>query len=247
MRLSNKVAIITGAGAGIGKASASIFAREGAKVVVADINDEDGGSTVDAITAGGGNAVFVHTDVSLAADVKSLMAVTMDAFGKIDILFNNAGTGQKLMKLEETDESHWDLIHNVNLKSVFLGMKYVLPHMKKAKSGVIINTGSMSGVRPRMYSAAYVSTKAAINMLTKAVALEVAADNVRVNCINPVVTVTTMLNNLTEEERQAWAKTIPLGRIAQPEDMAYAALYLASDEASMVTGISFDVDGGRGI
>ena len=247
MRLSNKVAIITGAGAGIGKASASLFAREGAKVVVADINDKDGRNTVDTIKADGGEAIFVHTDVSIAADAENLMTVTTDAFGKIDILFNNAGIGQNLMKIEETEESHWDMINNVNLKGVFLGMKYVLPYMKKTKSGVIINTGSMSGVRPRMYAAAYVSTKAAIIMLTKAVALEVAADNIRINCINPVVTATTILNSLTEEEKQAWAKTIPLGRIAQPEDIAHAALYLASDEASMVTGISLDVDGGRGI
>jgi 3-oxoacyl-[acyl-carrier protein] reductase len=247
MRLSNKVAIITGASAGIGKASGYLLAREGAKVVVADINDKDGRNTVDTIKASGGEAIFVHTDVSVAANVKNLMAATIDFFGKIDILFNNAGMGQKLMRIEDTDESYWDLFHNVNLKGVFLGIKYVLPYMKKAKSGVIINMGSMSGVRPRMYAATYASTKAAVIMLTKAVALEVAADNIRINCINPVVTATTILNSLTEEERQAWAKTIPLGRVAQPDDIAYAALYLASDEASMVTGISIDVDGGRGI
>jgi len=247
MRLLNKVAIITGAGAGIGKASGYLFAREGAKVVVADINDEDGRNTADTIKASGGEAIFVHTDVSKAVDVENLVTATIDTFGKIDILFNNAGIGQKLMSIEDTDESYWDLIHNVNLKSVFLGMKYVLTYMKRAKSGVIINTGSMSGVRPRMYSATYASTKAAVIMITKAVALEVAAEGIRINCINPVVTATTILNSLTEEERQGWANSIPLGRIAQPEEIAYAALYLASDEASMVTGISLNVDGGRGI
>ena len=247
MRLPDKVAIITGAGAGIGKASGYLFAGEGAKVVVADINDKDGTNTADSIKASGGEAIFVHTDVSKAADVENLMTATIDAFGKIDILFNNAGIGQKLMSIEDTDESYWDLFHNVNLKSVFLGMKYVLPYMKKAKSGVIINTGSMSGVRPRMYAATYASTKAAVIMVTKAVALEVAADNIRINCINPVVTATTIPDTLTEEERQAWAKSVPLGRIAQPEEIAYASLYLASDEASMVTGISMNVDGGRGI
>jgi len=247
MRLSKKVAIITGAGAGIGMACAKLFAGEGAKVVVADVDDLNGKSTAEKIKSGGGEAIFVHTDVSSAADVNNLMSTTVDAFGKIDILVNNAGIGQGLMKIEEIDESLWDRIHSINLKGVFLGMKYVLPHMKKAKGGVIINTGSMSGVRPRMFAAAYVSTKAAVIMLTKAAALEVAAENIRINCINPVVTATTILNSLTEEERQAWAKTIPLGRVAQPEDMAYAALYLASDEASMVTGISLDVDGGRGI
>lgn len=247
MRLPDKVAIITGAGAGIGKASGYLFAREGAKVVVADINDKDGTNAADMIKASGGEAIFVHTDVSKAADVENLMTATIDTFGKIDILFNNVGIGQKLMSIEDTDESYWDLFHDVNLKSVFLGMKYVLPYMKRAKSGVIINTGSMSGVRPRMYAATYASTKAAVIMVTKAVALEAAADNIRINCINPVVTATTILDTLTEEERQAWAKTVPLGRIAQPEEIAYAALYLASDEASMVTGISMNVDGGRGI
>ena len=247
MRLSKKVAIITGAGAGIGMACANLFSSEGAKVVVADVDDDKGKGAAERIKSGGGEALFVHTDVSSAADVNNLMSTTVDAFGKIDILVNNAGIGQGLMKIEEIDESLWDRIHSINLKGVFLGMKYVLPHMKKAKGGVIINTGSMSGVRPRMFAAAYVSTKAAVIMLTKAAALEVAAENIRINCINPVVTATTILNSLTEEERQAWAKTIPLGRVAQPEDMAYAALYLASDEASMVTGISLDVDGGRGI
>lgn len=247
MRLSNKVAIITGAGAGIGKASACLFAKEGAKVVVADIQEKDGRNTVDAIKEAGGEAIFVRTDVAVSADVQGLMAATVDAFGSIDILFNNAGLGQKLMKTDEIDEATWDLVHSVNLKGVFLGIRHALPYMKKAKGGVIINTGSMSAVRPRMYAAAYVSSKAAVIMLTKAVALEVAGDNIRVNCINPVVTFTTMMSRIPEEERQAWTETIPIGRMAKPDDMAYAALYLASDESSMVTGISLDVDGGRGI
>jgi len=247
MRLPDKVAIITGAGAGIGKATACLFAKEGARVVVADINEKDGKNTVDEIKATGGEGIFVRTDVAALTDVKNLMTTAVAAFGRIDILFNNAGVGQKLMPTEEIEESYWDLIHSVNLKGVFLGMKCVLPYMRKAKSGVIINTGSMSAVRPRMNAAAYVSSKAAVIMLTKAVALEVAGDNIRINCINPVVTFTTMMSSIPEEDRKAWAKTIPIGRIAQPEDMAHAALYLASDESSMVTGICLDVDGGRGI
>jgi 3-oxoacyl-[acyl-carrier protein] reductase len=247
MRLPEKVAIITGAGAGIGKASACLFAREGARVVVADIHEKDGRSTVEAIKKEGGEAIFVRTDVSVFAEVKKLMASSIDAFGRIDILFNNAGVGQKLMKTDELDEATWDLIHSVNLKGVFLGIHHVLPYMKKAKRGVIINTGSMSAVRPRVNAAAYVSSKAAVIMLTKAVALEVAADNIRVNCINPVVTFTTMMSTLSVEDQEAWARTIPIGHVAQPDDMAYAALYLASDESAMVTGISLDVDGGRGI
>lgn len=247
MRLPDKVAVVTGAGAGIGRASASLFGREGARVVVADINEHDGRGTVDAIKAAGGEAIFVRTDVSVSSEVEKLISAAVGSFGRIDILFNNAGMGQKLMRTDELDEATWDLIHNVNLKSIFLGMKYALPHMRKEKKGVIINTGSMAAVRPRMHAAAYVSSKAAVIMLTKAVALEVAGNNIRVNCINPVVTFTTMMKSIPEEERNAWARTIPIGRIAQPEDMANAALYLASDESSMVTGICLDVDGGRGI
>ena len=247
MRLLNKCAVITGAGAGIGRATACLFAREGARVVVADLNEKDGGGTVEAIRAAGGEAIFVRTDVALSSDVERLMSSAVETFGRIDVLFNNAGVGQKLMKTEELDEATWDLVLNVNLKGVFLGIHHVLPHMKKANGGVIINTGSMSAVRPRVHAAAYVSSKAGVIMLTKAVALEVAADNIRVNCINPVVTFTTMMRSLSEEDQKAWAKTIPIGRVAQPEDMANAALYLASDESSMVTGICLDVDGGRGI
>jgi 3-oxoacyl-[acyl-carrier protein] reductase len=247
VRLPDKVAVVTGAGAGIGRASASLFGREGARVVVADINEHDGRGTVDAIKAAGGEAIFVRTDVSVSSEVEKLISAAVGSFGRIDILFNNAGMGQKLMRTDELDEATWDLIHNVNLKSIFLGMKYALPHMRKEKKGVIINTGSMAAVRPRMHAAAYVSSKAAVIMLTKAVALEVAGNNIRVNCINPVVTFTTMMKSIPEEERNAWARTIPIGRIAQPEDMANAALYLASDESSMVTGICLDVDGGRGI
>jgi 3-oxoacyl-[acyl-carrier protein] reductase len=253
IRLAHKIAVITGAGSGIGRASAILFAKEGAKVVVADINDHGGEETVAAITSSGGEAVFVHTDVSKASDAENLIRATQDKFGKIDILFNNAGTPQKNTPLENIDESLWEQIYAVNVKSVFLTMKYAIPTMKEAGSGVIINLASMGGVRPLKGTNCYASSKAAVIHLTKAVALELAPSNIRVNFINPAAVDTPMLPqfrpegmDLKEFYKGAEA-SMPLGRIATPEDVAYAALYLASDESSILTGVGINVNGGRGI
>ena len=247
MRLANKVAIITGGGSGIGKASAYLFAKEGAKVVVAQRTHTTGEETAAVINSRGGEAIFIHTDVSVASDVEHLVKATKDRFGKIDILFNNAGIDVGDTPVETMEESLWDYIYAVNVKGAFLGAKYVVPEMKRAGGGVIINTASITGVRPRMRKSAYASSKAAVIMLTKALALELAPSNIRVNCINPVWTVTPMTEGASEEHKKARMSTIPLGRAAKPEDIAYAALYLASDESSMVTGASMNVDGGRGI
>lgn len=253
MRLANKVAIITGAASGIGRASAVLFSKEGAKVVVADIDDTGGKETVETIKTNGGEAIFVHTDVSESAQVKHLARVAVDTFGRIDILFNNAGISQSRADVEKIDELEWDRIFAVNIKGVFLGVKYVVPEMKKAGGGVVINTGSMSGVRPRLHIAAYASSKGAVNTFTKALAMEFATYKIRVNCINPVSTATPMEVRFRaqakdpEEARKRMISTIPLGREAQPEDIAYGALYLACDESSMVTGVSLNIDGGRGI
>lgn len=248
MRLINKVAIITGAGSGIGRASAYLFAKEGAKVVVADISNVNGEETVATIRTSLGKAIFVHTDVSVASEVEHLIRVTMDTFGGIDILFNNAGIDQKKIEIENIDESLWDRIYAVNVKSIFLTTKYAVPYMKKAGGGVIINTASISGIRPRMKMCAYGSSKGAVITLTKGLALELASRKIRVNCINPVGTDTPLLrHNHDEEGMKALISTIPLGHLAKPEDIAYAALYLASDESSMLTGICINVDGGRGI
>jgi len=178
-----------------------------------------------------------------------LVKVTLDTFGKIDILFNNAGIEQKYTDIGQMDELEWDRVFAVNLKGVFFGVKCVLPEMKRGGGGVIINTGSMMGVRVRPGFAAYVASKGAVNTLTKALAIELARYNIRVNCINPVATRTPMILrnigiNLKEEHLLS---TIPLGRLAEPEEVAYAALYLASNESSMVTGTSLNVDGGRGV
>jgi 3-oxoacyl-[acyl-carrier protein] reductase len=253
MRLVNKVAIITGASSGIGRASAILFAKEGAKVVVADIDDAGGKETASTIKSNGGEAIFVHTDVSKASDAENLTKTTEDKFGKIDTLFNNAGIPQRTMPITEVEEALWDRIYAVNVKSIFLTTKYAAPVMKDSGGGVIINTASVSGVRPRPGNIAYASSKAAVIHLTKALALELASANIRVNCINPVAADTPMLNLFFPAgadvggARKATVDTIPLGRLATPEDVAYAALYLASDESSMLTGTCIDVDGGRGV
>ena len=247
MRLTNKVAIITGSASGIGRASAYLFASEGAKVVIADVSDADGEEAVATIKSSGGEAIFVHTDVSVASEVERLVKAARDKFGKIDILFNNAGIPM-LAPLEDIEESLWDHIYAVNVKSVFLGAKYAVPEMKKVGGGVIINTASVAGVRPRLNVSAYSSSKGAVIALTRALAIELARDNIRVNSISPVWTkMTGMTEGFSEKMEERILSTIPLGRFNEPEDMAYAALYLASDESSMVTGININIDGGRGI
>jgi len=253
MRLANKVAIITGGGSGIGKTSAYLFAKEGAKVVVAQRTITTGEEAVATINSRGGEAIFVRTDVTRASEVEHLIRATMDTFGSIDILFNNAGIGQRPSAIENTDELVWDEIYAINVKGIFLAIKYAVPEMKKAGGGVIINTASIVGVRPGLSTAAYSSSKGAVIVLTKALALELAPHNIRVNCINPTATDTPLVRWFSAYDRD-WGEyqksiksTIPLGRLAKPEDSAYAALYLASDESSMLTGTCINVDGGRGI
>jgi 3-oxoacyl-[acyl-carrier protein] reductase len=247
VRLANKVAIITGAGAGIGRASAYLFAKEGARLVVADIDDACGEETVANIKTDGREAIFVHTDVSLASDVEHLVKTTKDKFGKIDILFNNAGISHDHGAIESIEEALWDYIYAVNVKSIFLSAKYVVPEMKKAGGGVIVNAASIAGIRPRPNMAAYTSSKGAVITLTKSLAIELAPYNIRVNCICPVATDTQPIRQLPEELRKVAISSIPLGRLGKPEEIAYAALYLASDESSMTTGINLNVDGGRDI
>jgi 3-oxoacyl-[acyl-carrier protein] reductase len=248
VRLSNKVALITGAGSGIGKASAILFSQEGAAVAAACRTLHNGQDTIDQIRKNGGRAVFIEADVSKAKDVERMIRATVDSFGRIDILFNNAGMAPLPIPTEELEEELWDRTMAVNAKGIFLGCKYAIPFMKAQGGGVIINTASASGVRPRPGTSAYCASKGAAITFTKALAIELASFKIRVNCINPVATDTPMSEWLaTSDNNKNVIATIPLGRFAQPAEIAYAALYLASDESSMVTGVALDVDGGRSI
>ena len=256
MRLANKVAIITGAASGIGRASAIMFAKEGAKVVVADINDPGGQETADMVRSNGGEAIYVHTDVAIPSEIEHLIKAAVDTFGKVDILFNNAGYYVWPHPLEEISEEEWDQTYAVNVKAIFFGAKYVVPEMKKVGGGVIINTASMAGIRPKARgNLSYASSKAAAIGLTKGLGLYLAPHNIRVNVINPTATETPLQRKFLgvetdeqfEEAKKQRVKAIPLGRAAKPEDIAYAALYLASDESSMLTGVCINVDGGTGV
>lgn len=253
MRLEGKTALVTGAGAGIGQAVAIMFAAEGAKITVVDIDASSGEETVDTIKQKGGKAQFVKADVTIAFDVERAIQKTIDIYRNLDILHNNAGLNMVPTPVEEIDEALWDKMMAINLKGVFLGCKYAVPIMKKQGAGVIINTVSILGVRPMVRITPYTAAKAGAIMLTKALAIELAPFNIRVNCISPVITEGTpqlirAIGNRDEEEaKDMMKKTIPLGRLGNPEDIAYAAVYLASDEASYVTGANWEVCGGRGV
>jgi len=246
-KLNGKVAIITGAASGIGKASALLFAREGAKVVVADVTDELGKETVKMINESGGKAIFVHTDVSKVEDVKSVVKTTVDTYGKLDIIFNNAGIEGVTADTANYPENVFDKVVAVNLKGVWLGIKYAVPELLKNGGGSIINTSSVAGLVAFAGSSAYNATKGGIIQLTKTAALEYAKQNIRVNCIAPGVIETPMIERYLKgqpEAKAAFVQIEPVGRLGKPEEIAKAALFLASDDSSFVTGIVLVVDGG---
>jgi len=252
MRLANKVALITGAGSGIGRATAELFAREGARVVVVDLVEPAGQETVQAIRAQGGEASFVRADVSVAEDVQTMIGRATDTHGRLDILFNNAGVPMGFTPIDEVDDCLFDRIMAVNVRSVHLACKHAVPVMKRQGGGVILNTASTAGIRPRPGLSAYCASKGAVIALTKALALELAPFKIRVVSINPVATDTPMLPGFfggmdPDEARARFIASVPMGRLNRPEDIAHAALYLASDEAEMVTGTAFEIDGGRDI
>lgn len=243
-RLDGKVATITGAGSGIGRATAVLFANEGAKVVVADWVAETGEETVRKIVEAGGEAIFVKTDVSRAESVKNMVQKTIDAYGKLDIIFNNAGVGGQVGPTEECTEENWDKVINVNLKGVWLGMKYAIPEMLKTGGGVIINTSSINADRGMPNLAAYTASKGGVLSLSRVTAVECAPKNIRVNCINPGPTASAMLLAQTEENLKHYIDFMPLHRMAAPEELARVALFLASDESSFVVGHALVADGG---
>jgi NAD(P)-dependent dehydrogenase (short-subunit alcohol dehydrogenase family) len=249
MRLQNKVALITGAGSGIGRATAELFAREGAKVVVADYDAEGGQLTVRSIKDRGGQAALVQADVSRASDAERMVRATLDAFGRLDILHNNAGIFVKPTPAHEMTEELWDRVFDINIKGVWLGCKYAVPELIKAGGGAIINTASMAGIRARPYTSAYCASKGAVVMLTKTLAIELAPYNIRVNCICPGAVNTPLIHQLGITQEQAASQALadqPIARYARPEEIAQAVLYLASEtESSYVTGHALQIDGGQ--
>jgi NAD(P)-dependent dehydrogenase (short-subunit alcohol dehydrogenase family) len=252
MRLKGKVAIITGAGSGLGRATALLFAGEGAKVVVAANREKDGEQTVKSIKEAGGDAIFAQVDVTKAADLEHAIKAAMDKYGKLDIMLNNAGTPGPGKLIADITEEEWNRVISVNLTGVFLGTKYAIPEMLKGGGGVIINVSSVAGVSPRRYTAAYSAAKAAVIQLTRVTALEYARKNIRVNCILPGPIDTPFFTKVAggDPEKIAIFKEmvrneVPLGRFARPEEIAQVALFLASDEASYITGAAFAADGGQ--
>jgi NAD(P)-dependent dehydrogenase (short-subunit alcohol dehydrogenase family) len=250
LRLEGKVAIITGAGSGMGKAAALLFVEEGAKIVAADYNPEGGKETVRLIREHGGEAVFIQADVSKASDAERMVRKAVEEYGRLDILYNNAGVC--LVKpLTDTAEDEWNRMIDINLKGTFLCSKYALPEMLKVRRGSIINVGSVLGLSGSSNFSAYSAAKGGIISLTLAMAAEYAPHNIRVNCICPATIATPMTEQTVqasenpEQKRREQKRQIPLGRIGEPREVAYVALFLASEESSFITGTILPVGGGE--
>ena len=253
MRFQNKSVVVTGAGSGFGAAIAARFAREGAKVLVADVNEEGGRGVTASITNEGGVARFFRADVSRAADVEAMIGDAVAAHGGLDVLVNNAGFSHRVMAMWDLPEHDFDRVFATNVKGVFLGCKYAVPAMKSRGGGVIVNTASIGAVAPRPGVTAYNATKGAVITLTRGLAVEVAPLKIRVNAVNPVAAETGFMktalgiDKLPPELKKQLLATVPLGRLAEPRDVAAAVAFLASDDAEFLTGVCLDVDGGRSI
>jgi 3-oxoacyl-[acyl-carrier protein] reductase len=247
MRLEGKIAIVTGGASGFGRGIAERFSREGARVIVADLN---GAAAAEVVQALGNGAVAVEADVTRKSDVQQVIATADEVFGGLDILVNNAGYTHKNQSLMTVNEGEFDRIYAVNVKSIYLTTLAGVPVMEKRGGGVIINTASTAGVRPRPGLTWYNGSKGAVITLTKSMAAELAPRNIRVNAINPVIGETGMLEQFmgvpdTPENRAKFLATIPLGRMSTPEDIANAALFLAEPSSNFITGVAIEVDGGR--
>ncbi len=249
MHLEGKLAIITGAATGIGRATALLFAREGAQVIIADTNEDDAQKTVAHIEGENGKAGFVRTDVSSAEDMQALMETAAEQMGGIDVIVNNAGA-QRSGAITDFEESEWDLLMRVNPKSCFLGAKYGVPYLRERGSGSIVNIASLAGLKGGPGMSAYSASKGAIIAFTRALAMELAPDNIRVNCVCPGW-IDTPFNQPAiefmggrEEQEKMVQQMVPLQRQGIPEEIAPGILYLASDASSYMTGQALVIDGG---
>jgi 3-oxoacyl-[acyl-carrier protein] reductase len=250
MRLKGKTALITGAGSGFGEGIAKTFAREGAKVAIVDIN-LDGAKRVAAEI--GAAAIAVKADVTSQADTEAAVKAAAElGGGRLDIVINNAGWSHKNKPIMEVTEDEFDKVYAINVKAIFHMSRAIVPHFRAKGGGVMINIGSVAGIRPRPGLTWYNSTKGAVNLLSRSMAVELAPDKIRVNCVAPVIGATGLLEQFmgmpdTPENRARFLATIPLGRFSTPDDIANACLYLSSDEAEFITGVVLEVDGGRTI
>jgi 3-oxoacyl-[acyl-carrier protein] reductase len=249
MKLKGKVALVTGAASGFGKGIAELFVAEGAKVAIVDLNEQ---GARDVAASLGDAGIAIGCDVADGAQVAAAVKQTSEAFGALDIVVNNAGWTNKNSPLMETDEATFRKIYNINVLSIFHMTKACVPVWRSQNGGVMINIGSVAGIRPRPGLTWYNSSKGAVNLMTKSLAVELAPDNIRVNCVAPVMGATGLLEQFmgmedTPENRKKFIATVPMGRLSEARDIANATLYLASDDADFITGVVLEVDGGRTI
>lgn len=242
--VAGKVALVTGGGSGIGRQACLVFAREGARVVVCDVAVEGGQETVGQIEQAGGQATFIRADVAQAAEVEALVAKTVEAYGRLDCAYNNAGIAGRTARVADDSEQNWERILAINLKGVWLCLKYEIAHMLTQGGGAIVNTASDAGLIGLRRAGAYVASKHGVVGLTKTAALEYAKANIRVNAVCPGPIDTPMLREASERVIDAMATAQPNGRLGQPREIAEAAVWLCSDAASFVTGHPMPVDGG---